>query len=79
MALGRGIQDKLRELQAQTAQGILNTERSGIRKPAPTVDGKVEQARTWLANPELDDKGLGKSSMRIDVISHRDFIFLTCY
>jgi vinculin len=37
----------------------MKTERSGIRKPAPTVEGKVEQARQWLANPALDDRGLG--------------------
>ncbi|XP_059177880.1 vinculin-like [Physella acuta] len=67
MALARGIQDKLRELQHQTAQGIMNTERSGIRKPAPTVDGKVEQARQWLANPGFDDKGLGEAATRMVV------------
>ena len=60
MSLAREIQGKLRELQNQTAYAISNTERSGIRKPAPTVDGKVEQARQWLANPVLDDKGLGE-------------------
>ena len=59
MSLAREIQSKLRELQNQTASAISSTERSGIRKPAPTVDGKVEQARQWLANPALDDKGLG--------------------
>ncbi|RUS74720.1 hypothetical protein EGW08_017516, partial [Elysia chlorotica] len=59
VSLARGIQDKLKELQTQTARGIANTEHSGFRKPAPTVDGKVEQARQWLANPALDDKGLG--------------------
>ncbi|XP_035828646.1 vinculin [Aplysia californica] len=67
MSLARGIQDKLRELQQQTAQGIANTERSGIRKPAPTVDGKVEQARQWLANPGMDDKGLGEAATRMVV------------
>ena len=61
MSLARGIQEKLKELQAQTAQGIANTEHSGFRKPAPTVDGKVEQARQWLANPAFDDKGLGEN------------------
>ena len=60
MSLAREIQGKLRELQGQTANAISSTERSGIRKPAPTVDGKVEQARQWLANPALDDKGLGR-------------------
>ena len=59
MSLAREIQGKLRELKNMTHNAIMNTERSGIRKPAPTVEGKVEQARQWLANPGLDDKGLG--------------------
>ncbi|KAH9513752.1 hypothetical protein Btru_042006, partial [Bulinus truncatus] len=67
MALARGIQEKLKELQQQTALGIMNTERSGIRKPAPTVDGKVEQAKQWLTNPGLDDKGLGEAATRMIV------------
>lgn len=61
MSLAREIQGLLRELQNKTMNGIMNTERSGIRRPAPTVQGKVEQALKWLANPGLDDKGLGKS------------------
>ncbi|XP_070200655.1 vinculin-like isoform X2 [Littorina saxatilis] len=67
MSLAREIQAKLRELQNQTSSAIGNTERSGIRKPAPTVDGKVEQARQWLANPGLDDKGLGEAATRLVV------------
>ncbi|KAK6973303.1 vinculin [Biomphalaria glabrata] len=67
MALARGIQEKLKELQQQTAIGIMNTERSGIRKPAPTVEGKVEQAKQWLVNPGLDDKGLGEAATRLIV------------
>ncbi|XP_025087811.1 vinculin-like isoform X3 [Pomacea canaliculata] len=67
LSLAREIQNKLRELQKQTANSITSTERSGIRKPAPTVDGKVEQARQWLANPGLDDKGLGEAATRLVV------------
>ncbi|XP_076450560.1 vinculin-like isoform X11 [Babylonia areolata] len=67
MSLAREIQGKLRELQNQTASAISSTERSGIRKPAPTVEGKVEQARQWLANPGMDDKGLGESASRLVV------------
>lgn len=67
MSLAREIQAKLRELQNQTANAITSTERSGIRKPAPTVDGKVEQARQWLANPGIDDKGLGEAATRLVV------------
>ena len=61
MALARGIQDKLRELQDKCARAVLNTERSGVRRPAHTVAGKLEQAQRWLANPGVDDKGLGES------------------
>ena len=60
MSLAREIQNKLRDLTQLTQNGIANTERSGVRKPAPTVSGKVEQAQRWLANPGLDDKGLGE-------------------
>ena len=60
MSLAREIQGKLRELQNQTANAIGSTESSCIRKPAPTVEGKVEQARQWLDNPGLDDKGFGE-------------------
>nr|KAG5709155.1 hypothetical protein BaRGS_028611 [Batillaria attramentaria] len=67
MSLAREIQSKLRELQNQTSNAITSTERSGIRKPAPTVDGKVEQARQWLANPGIDDKGLGEAATRLVV------------
>ncbi|CAC5380998.1 VCL [Mytilus coruscus] len=55
MSLAREIQNKLKDLQNLTQAGTMKTERSGIRKPAPTVEGKVEQARQWLANPALDD------------------------
>lgn len=65
VALARGIQEKLKELRAQTAKAIATTEHSGIRRPAPTVDGKVEQACQWLANPNFDDKGLGEAATRM--------------
>ncbi|XP_078333944.1 vinculin-like isoform X16 [Crassostrea virginica] len=71
MSLAREIQKKLGDLQNMTNVAIANTERSGIRRPAPTVDGKVEQARTWLANPGLDDKGLGEQATRLVVSEGR--------
>ncbi|XP_061178101.1 vinculin-like isoform X9 [Saccostrea echinata] len=71
MSLAREIQKKLGDLQNLTNIAIANTERSGIRRPAPTVDGKVEQARTWLANPGMDDKGLGEQATRLVVSEGR--------
>lgn len=60
MSLAREIQQKMRDLENMVHNAIMNTERSGIRRPAPTVEGKVEQAQLWLRNPAYDDKGLGK-------------------
>ncbi|XP_064603655.1 vinculin-like isoform X2 [Liolophura sinensis] len=71
LSLAREIQGPLRELQNKTMNGIMNTERSGIRRPAPTVQGKVEQALKWLANPGLDDKGLGEEATRMVVAEGR--------
>ncbi|GFO01226.1 vinculin [Plakobranchus ocellatus] len=72
MSLAKGIQDKLKELQNQTAQAIVNTERSGFRRPAHTVEGRVEQARQWLANPALNDNGLGESATRLVIQEGRN-------
>ena len=71
MSLAREIQNKLKDLQNQTQTGTMKTERSGIRKPAPTVEGKVEQARQWLANPALDDRGLGEQATKLVVAEGR--------
>lgn len=71
MSLAREIQNKLRDLTQLTQGGIANTERSGVRKPAPTVSGKVEQAQRWLLNPGLDDKGLGEQATRMVVAEGR--------
>ena len=60
MSLARGIQQQLGDLQKKVNKAVANTEKSGIRRPAHTVLGKVEQAQHWLANPALDDKGLGE-------------------
>ena len=62
VSLARGIQQKLQELQDLCRQAVTATERSGVRHPAHTVTGKVEQAQRWLANPAVSDNGLGTSS-----------------
>ena len=60
LALAKGIQQKLHELSDRCQQAVANTERSGVRKPAHTIAGKLGQAQKWLANPAQDDKGLGE-------------------
>ncbi|XP_069132675.1 vinculin-like isoform X7 [Argopecten irradians] len=71
MSLARQIQSKLHELQQQTQNAIVKSERSGIRRPAPTVEGKVEQASRWLAHPGMDDRGLGEQATRMIVAEGR--------
>ncbi|XP_060072376.1 vinculin-like isoform X3 [Ylistrum balloti] len=71
MSLARQIQSKLHDLQRQTQKAIVKTERSGIRRPAPTVEGKVEQARQWLSHPGMDDRGLGEQATRMIVAEGR--------
>jgi hypothetical protein len=35
-------------------------EKSGIQQPAHTVLGRLEQARRWLEQPALEDRGVGQ-------------------
>jgi len=59
-SLGRGIQQLLRELQDRCQKAVNATDRSGLKRPAHTVMGKLEQAQRWLANPNIDDGGIGE-------------------
>ena len=68
MSLARGIQQLLRDLQDRCQKAVLSTDRSGLRKPAHTIVGKLEQAQRWLANPVVDDKGLGEYDSNVCVL-----------
>ncbi|KHJ42082.1 vinculin family protein, partial [Trichuris suis] len=63
--LARGIAQKLRELVGTKElggllpQAVHGLERAGVAHPAHTVLGRIEQVLKWLANPHLDDKGVG--------------------
>lgn len=63
-SLARGIEQKLKELNALVGRAIQNLERSGVQQPAHTVAGRVEQAQRWLSNPGFNDKGLGKNAIQ---------------
>ena len=73
MSLARGIGVKLHELRDLCARAVMNTERSGVRRPAPTLEGKLEQAKRWMHRPEVDDKGLGNYQLLQYVIFIVDF------
>ena len=42
-------------------------EKSGIQQPAPTVSGRLEQAKRWLEQPWVDDRGLGLQAIALVV------------
>ncbi|XP_074603743.1 vinculin [Brevipalpus obovatus] len=60
-SLSRSIGQKLKDLIGLCNRAIANVERSGMKQPAHTLKGKVDQAQAYLANPAADDKGHGAS------------------
>ena len=55
MSLVNGIHQKLHELKAKVGSAVNNTERSGVRRPAHTLQGKIDQVQCWVANPTVND------------------------
>ncbi len=66
-ALARGAEARLGEIMATVQQAISRVEKSGVQQPAPTVSGRLEQARRWLEQPMVDDRGLGKQAVQLVV------------
>ena len=66
-SLAKGIEQKLNELNGLVLRAVTNAERSGMLQPAHTVTGRLDQARRWLANPSVDDKGLGQRAIGLVV------------
>lgn len=58
---------RLHELTATVQQAINRVEKSGLQYPAPTVAGRLEQARRWLEQPGIDDRGLGQQAIGLIV------------
>ena len=50
-SLAKNVEVRLNELLATVNQAINRVEKSGIQQPAPTVVGRLEQARRWLEQP----------------------------
>ncbi|KAK4035676.1 vinculin [Daphnia magna] len=65
--LARSIRHKLGELNNLVQTAVANAEKYGIQQPAHTVAGRLEQARRWLANPSVDDRGLGQQAIALIV------------
>merc|ERR1719422_1608923 len=62
-ALAKNIQSRLGEVAVSVGQAVSRLEKSGIQQPAPTVSGRLEQARRWLEQPGLDDRGVGPQAL----------------
>jgi vinculin len=65
--LAKSIEIRLNELLATVNQAISRVEKSGIQQPAPTVSGRLEQARRWLEQPGADDRDLGRQAIHLVV------------
>jgi len=70
-SLARNLQSRLGELGASVGQALSRLEKSGIQQPAPTVLGRLEQARRWLEQPGLDDRGVGAHAVQLVVTEAR--------
>lgn len=66
-ALGRGIKDKLGQLQQTVVQAVVAVDKAGLQQTAHTVHGRLEQARKWLSHPGADDRGLGRRAIALIV------------
>ncbi|XP_077438325.1 vinculin-like isoform X4 [Vanacampus margaritifer] len=60
-ALAKQIGAALLTLQAKTNRAVANMRPA---KPAVTLEGKMEQALRWVANPGIDDRGVGQAAIR---------------
>lgn len=57
-ALAKQIVTALQNLQSKTNKAVAN---SRPAKAAVHLEGKIEQAQSWMENPTIDDGGVGES------------------
>ncbi|XP_034407831.1 vinculin-like isoform X2 [Cyclopterus lumpus] len=60
-ALAKQIGSALLTLQSKTNRAVANMRPT---KPAVTLEGKMEQALSWVNNPGVDDRGVGQAAIR---------------
>jgi hypothetical protein len=56
--LAKQIATALQNLQSKTSKAVAN---SRPAKAAVHLEGKIEQAQSWMENPTMDDGGVGES------------------
>lgn len=57
--LNKEVAQRLEDLNSQMQNAILVQEQSGVRRPANTFAGKMDQVHQWMNNPSSDPSGLG--------------------
>lgn len=58
--LNKEVAQRLEDLNSQMQDAILVQEQSGVRRPANTFAGKMDQVHQWMNNPSSDPSGLGR-------------------
>ncbi|XP_033638455.1 vinculin-like isoform X5 [Asterias rubens] len=77
LQLASAINGKLANLQAQIDAAIAEVLKSSMGKLAYTAGGKMAQAKEWLNNPGVDDRGVGYRAIK-DIIETGRKIAATC-
>lgn len=62
--LNKEIAQQLEDLNSQMQHAILVQEQSGVRRPATTFAGKMDQVHQWMNNPSSDPSRLGERAIR---------------
>lgn len=57
--LNKEVAQQLEGLNSEMQHAILQQEQSGVRRPANTFVGKMDQVHQWMNNPSSDPTGLG--------------------
>lgn len=64
LKLNREVAQKLEGLNQEMQNAMLGQESSGVRRPATTFVGKMDQVHQWVNNPSSDPAGLGERAIR---------------
>ena len=63
--LNKEVAKQLEGLNAQMQNALLQQEQSGVRRPASTFVGKMDQVHQWMNNPSSDPTGLGGCTVHV--------------
>ena len=63
--LNKEVAQQLEGLNSEMQHAILQQEQSGVRRPANTFVGKMDQVHQWMNNPSSDPTGLGGCPVHI--------------